>query len=67
MIRQERLTFKQIPMLGGTGIVPSTAKMEKWLTYRYILPWTTLRRQKKTIIGRQVDSLGELVAAGRKW
>jgi len=38
MIGQERLIFRQIPMSGGTEIKPSTANMEKGLTYRYILP-----------------------------
>jgi len=46
MIGQERLIFRQISTSGGTEITPSTANMQKGLTYRYILPWTTPERPK---------------------
>jgi len=38
MIGQERLIFRQIPVSGDIEIKPSTANMDKGLTYRYILP-----------------------------
>ena len=31
----------------STGIVPNIANMEKRLTYKYILLWTTPRKAKK--------------------
>jgi len=34
-------------MLGGTKIAPNTTNMDKRLSYRYILPWTTPGRPKK--------------------
>jgi len=54
MIEQERLIFRQIHMSGDTEIKPNTTNMEKWLTHRYILPWTTLGRPKKWPLGARM-------------
>jgi len=43
---KKKMIFKQILTSEGTRIAPNTANMEKGLTHKYILPWTTPGRPK---------------------